>query len=122
MAPDQVARYVEAAATADDPGAVMDAATDAFAAMTALARQGDRVAMAGAAVAVGDVCLRLCVSPATEAGAADDKARFLALMVGWAWPRDPALGAVLDAARRAESAAWGEEIARLHRPPQARTT
>jgi hypothetical protein len=79
------------------------------------------VASAGA-VTVGDACLRLCVSPATSALAADDKTRFLALMVGWAWPRDPALGAVLDAARQAESAAWGEEIARLLRPPQARTT
>jgi hypothetical protein len=43
-------------------------------------------------------------------------------MVGWAWPRDPALGAVLDAARRAESAAWGGEVAGFARLPQARTT
>lgn len=75
--------------------------------MSALTRLGDRVAAAGAAVAVGDVCLRLCASRATSALTADDKARFLALMVGWAWPRDPTLGAVLDAARRAESEVWG---------------
>jgi hypothetical protein len=107
LTPDQVVRYAEAAAAADDPGAVMDAATDVFAAMAALARQGDRVAMAGAAVAVGDACLRLCVSPATSAGAADDKVRFLALMVGWAWPLEPVLGAVLEASWRAEVEAWG---------------
>ena len=88
---------------------MIDSGTDLFVAIAALARQGD-------------ACLRLCASPSTSALAADDKTRFLGLIVGWAWPRDPALGAVLDAARRAESAAWGEEIAGLHRPPQARAT
>lgn len=110
LTPDQVARYAEAAAAADDSGAVMDAGTDLFAALATLTRLGDRVAAAGAAVAVGDACLLLCASPATSAVAADDKARFLALMVGWAWPRHPALGAVLDAARGLELAAWGDDV------------
>ena len=104
LTPDQVARYAEAAAAADDPGVAMDAGTDLSAALATLTRLGDRVAAAGAAVAVGDVCLRLCASLATSALAADDKARFLTLMVGWAWPRHPALGAMLDEARRTESA------------------
>ena len=87
-------------AAADDPGAVMEAGTEAFVVIAALARLGDPVATAGPAVVVSDAYLCLCVSPPASARAADDKARFLAIVVGWAWPRHPALGAALEALRQ----------------------
>ena len=107
LTPDQVARFGAAARATDDPNALMDEATDLFVAMEALVRRGDRVAAAGAEVEVGDTCLRLCGARATSAAEAEDKAGFLAIIVRWAWPRHPAIGAALDAARRAEQEAWG---------------
>ena len=68
-------------AAADDPGAVMEAGTEALAVVAALTRLGDRVA-ARAAVAVSNAGLCLCVSSPASARTADDKARFLSLMVG----------------------------------------
>jgi hypothetical protein len=102
---DDMARY--AAAGAALPNDLMDSATDAFAIMTFAATHGDRDVVAAATVVLGDTCLQICVAPATTKWEADDKARFLALMVGWAWPREPVLGAVLEASRRAEVEAWG---------------
>ena len=46
------------------------------------------------------------VSPAATWRAAKSKVRFLRIMIPWAWPRHPALGAVLEAARRAEAVTW----------------
>ncbi len=104
--PDDVARFTAAAEAR--PDSLMDSATDAFAIMAAAAAQGARDAAAAAAVVVGDTCLQICVSPAATWRAAESKVRFLGIMIPWAWPRYPALGAVLDASRRAESEAWGD--------------
>ncbi|MGI4763562.1 MAG: hypothetical protein ACRYGP_00585 [Janthinobacterium lividum] len=101
---DDVARFTAAAeARADD---LMDSATKAFRAMVTAACEGDRDGVAASAVVVGDTCLQVCMCSATTWEEAENKTRFLRLMVGWAWPRHPALGAVLDAARRAEAEVW----------------
>ncbi len=84
----------------------MDSATAIFRAMTTAAREGDRDGMAASAVVVADTCLQICASPAKTWEAAENKTRFLRLMIPWAWPRHPALGAVLEAARRAEAEVW----------------
>ena len=104
LEPDDIERFTAAARAR--PGDLMDSATAAFAAMTAAERQGDRDGVAASAVVVGNTCLQVCVSQATTWEAAENKTRFLRLMVGWAWPREPALGAVLEAARRAEVDLW----------------
>lgn len=88
------------------PNNLMDSAGDAFKAMAAAVREGDRDGAASSAVVVGDTLLQLCVTSAATWEAAENKSRFLCIMLKWAWPREPALGAVLDAARRSESAAW----------------
>lgn len=105
-----LARYAAAALAADAPNALMDVATDHFAAMTKLVRAGDRSAAAGAAVAVSDACITLCVAPAGSARASDERSRFLGIMAGWAWRRAPALAAVLEAARQVERARWGGDV------------
>ena len=104
LEPDDVERFTAAAeaALAD----LMDSAATAFKAMAAAARHGERDGMAMSSVVVGDTCLQLCLIPAATWQEADSKVRFLGVMLPWAWPRHPALGAVLEAARRAESAAW----------------
>ena len=104
LEPDDIARFTAAARARSDD--LMDSATAIFRAMTTAAREGDRDGVAASAVVVADTSLQLCVSPATTREGAEDKARFLRLMVGWAWPRHPALGAVLEAARRAEAEVW----------------
>ena len=63
--------------------------------------------VAASSLVVADTILQVCVTPAATWGDAESKIRFLAAMVPWSWPRHPALGAVLNAARRAESDAWG---------------
>jgi hypothetical protein len=78
LTPDQVARFADAATAADDPGAVVDAGMDLFAALATLTRLSDRLAAANEVATVSDACLRLCTSPVTWALAADDKTRFLA--------------------------------------------
>ncbi len=85
---------------------LMDSAASAFEAMAAAVREGDRDGAASSAVVVGDTLLQLCVTSAATWEAAENKSRFLVIMLKWAWPREPALGAVLDMARRAESMAW----------------
>ena len=102
--PDDVARFTAAAEARSDD--LMDSAGVAFAAMASAERQNDRDGMAASAVVVADTCLQLCVTPAATWRDAESKVRFLRLMVGWAWPRHPALGAVLEAALRAESETW----------------
>ena len=106
--PDDVARFTAAAEAR--PDSLMDSATDAFAIMAAAAAQGARDAAAAAAVVVADTCLQVCVTPSAIHQDAEDKVRFLRIMIPWAWPRHPALGAVLEAARRAEAAAWGRDL------------
>lgn len=101
-----IERFAAAVAAAADPSSVMDAASERFKHMGALQRAGDHAGVAEAARTIADACLRLCVSPANNERSAGDKSRFLAIMLKWAWPRHPALGAVLEAARRAEAAAW----------------
>ncbi len=104
---DDVERFTAAAKALPDD--LMDSADAAFAAMATAARQGDRDGVASSAVVFGDTCLQVCVTPATNLRLADKKVRFLSIVIPWAWPREPALGAVLEAARRAESTAWGLE-------------
>ena len=102
--PDDVARFT---ATAEaNPDDLMDSATVIFRAMATAAREGDRAGVAASAVVVADTCLQVCVSQAATWRAAESKVRFLGIMISWAWPRHPALGAVLEAARRAESETW----------------
>ncbi len=107
LTPDDVQRF--AAAAEARPDDLMDSATTAFAAMATAARQGNRDCVAASAVAVGDTCLQVCGLRAETQRQAENKIRFLGLMIPWAWPRHPALGAVLEAARRAESAVWDSD-------------
>ena len=108
-----LAGYAAAAAAADDPETVMQAGEDAFRDMTRLTiLDGDRVAAAGAAIAVQNAALQLCVSPATSKKAADDRYRFLATLVDWAWPRAPAVAAALEVCRRVDRSLWGDDIGR----------
>ena len=102
-----IERFSAAVAAAADPSSVMDAASERFKHMGALQRAGDHAGIAEAARTISDASLRLCVAPADNERSAGDKSRFLAIMIRWAWPRYPALGAVLEAARRAELVAWG---------------
>ncbi|MGI4765264.1 MAG: hypothetical protein ACRYGP_09420 [Janthinobacterium lividum] len=104
LEPDDIARFTAAAEAR--PNDLMDSATEAFRAMATAAREGDRDGVAASAIVVGDTCLQICVSPTTTWEGADNKARFLRLMSPWAWPRHPALGAVLEVARRAEAEVW----------------
>ncbi|MGI4765015.1 MAG: hypothetical protein ACRYGP_08110 [Janthinobacterium lividum] len=95
LKPDDIEHFTAAAeARADD---LMDSATASFRAMVTAAREGDRDGVAASAVVVADTCLQVCVIPAKTWEGADNKARFLRLMIPWAWPRHPALGAVLEA-------------------------
>ena len=105
-----LARYA-AAAAADDLEAVMKAAAEEFRDMTVLVvLHGDHVAAAGAAIAVQDAALQLCVSPAPSEKAADDRYRFLSILLEWAWPRAPAVAATLEACRRRDRALWGNNM------------
>ena len=108
--PADLARYAAAAAAATDPEQLLEAATAAFGELLKLVQAGDRRAADGASLAVQDHCLALCASEAASARASDDKVRFLAIMLGWAWPRVPAVGAVLEAAIVAEVARWGQAV------------
>ena len=101
LEPDDIARFTAAAEARPDD--LMDSAGAAFTAMAAAGRQGDRDGVAASAIVVADTCLQVCVSPAATWRAAESKVRFLGIMIPWAWPRHPALGAMLDAARRAEA-------------------
>lgn len=105
-----IARYGAAAAAADDPEQVLGPATESFAGLHRLIQAGDRLAADEASLAVQSLCLQLCASEAASARASDDKVRFLAIMLGWAWPRVPAVGAVLEAAMVAEVARWGQAV------------
>lgn len=105
LEPADVERFIAAAEARPDD--LMDSASAAFKAMATAASQGDRDGVAAAAIVVGDTCLQVCVSSAEALWQAEDKVRFLRIMIGWAWTRHPALGAVLEAACRAESATWG---------------
>lgn len=106
-------RYAAALAAADDPEAVMKAGEEAFRDMTRLAiLHGDRAAAAGAAIAVQDAALRLCVGPAASEKAADDRYRYLSILLDWAWPRAPTVAATLEACCRADRALWGDDIGR----------
>lgn len=111
LASADLARYAAAAAAAEDPELLLGPATDAFADIRSLLLAGDWRGADGAALAVQDLCLQLCASMAASARASDDKCKFLAIMVGWAWPRVPAVGAVLDASRAQELALWGPSAA-----------
>ena len=108
--PADIARYEAAAAAAADPNALMDTVTDRFRDMALLAAAGDRLAVLSAGNRVAESCLRLCAVPATSSVAADNKVRFLTIMSGWAWPRRPALAAIMDAARDAERQVWGGDV------------
>lgn len=110
-APADTTRYAAALAAAADPNGVMDGATERFRDMARSAAAGDRPAVLAAADGVAESCLRLCAAPAASPGAAENKVRFLDIMAGWAWPRRPALAAILDAAREAERRAWGGDVA-----------
>lgn len=101
-----LARYAAVAAAADDPERVLGPATDAFRDLHDLVHAGDRVAAAGAAIMVQDLCLQTGVTLAGSATAAENKVRFLAILQGWAWPRAPAVGAVLEASRAQELRRW----------------
>ena len=105
-----MARYAAAVAAAADPNGVMDAVTEQFRDLARLTAAGDRLAVLGATNRVSEGCLRLCAVPAASSAAAEDKARFLAIMAGWAWPRRPALAAIIDAAREAERQSWGGDV------------
>ena len=103
-----LARFTAAAAAADDPERVMRAAGTAFADLHNLVCRGERVAAAGAAITVQDLCLQLCAAPAGSARASDDRRRFLAIIVRWAWARVPAVAGVLEANRQQEFERWGD--------------
>ena len=102
--PDDAARFT--AATEARLADLMDSATRAFAIMATAERRGNRDGVAASAIVASETCLQVCVITATAWQEAETKAAFLSLMLGWAWPRHPALGAVLEAARRAEAVTW----------------
>ena len=108
--PADMARYAAAVAAAADPNSVMDVATAQFRDMARLAAAGDRLAVLGAVNGVAEGCLRLCAVPAASPATAENKVRFLTIMAGWAWPRLPALAAIIDVAREAERQAWGGDV------------
>ncbi|MGI3903085.1 MAG: hypothetical protein ACRYGP_30445 [Janthinobacterium lividum] len=60
---------------------LMDSARDAFNAMAAAVREGDRDGVAASAVVVGDTLLQLCVTSAATWEAAENKSRFLGIML-----------------------------------------
>ena len=101
---DDVKRFTAAAEAR--PKDLMESASVAFRAMATAAREGDHDGVTASAIVIADTLLQVCVITATNWQEADTKAAFLNLMMGWAWPRHPALGAVLEAARRAESVEW----------------
>ena len=103
-----ISRFAAATAAAGDPERVMEAAGAAFVDLHALVRRGDTMAAAGAAITIQDLCLRLCVAPAGSARASDDKRRFLAIIIRWAWARVPAVAAVLEENRQQELRRWGD--------------
>lgn len=105
-----LARYRAALAAADDPELVFGPLTDAFQDLYVLVCAGDRLAASGAATTVQDLCLQACVVPAFSAEMADDKVRVLAIVLRWAWPRVPALAAVLETARAQELERWGGDV------------
>ena len=102
-----LARYAAAAAAVADPERVLGPASVAFRTLYEAVRAGDGSAARAASLAVQDHCLQLCAAPATSARAADDKVRFLTIIIGWAWPRAPAVAAVLEASCAQELARWG---------------
>ena len=105
-----LARYTAARVAADDPELVLGPLTDAFGDLYCLVRVGDRLAACGAAIKVQNLSLQACVTPAASAEAADDKIRALAIVLGWAWSRVPALAAVLKAAMAQEGERWGGDV------------
>ena len=104
------ARSPPAAAAADDPERVLGPATVAFRALYGAVCDGDGSAASAASLVIQDLCLQLCAGPVTSARAADDKARFLKIVIGWAWPRVPAVAAVLAASREWELRRWGQAV------------
>ena len=91
----------------------MKAAEEAFRDMTVLVvLHGDHVAAAGAAIVVQDLALQICVSPAVSEKAADDRHRFLSILLDWAWPRAPAVAAAIEASCRSDRTLWGADIGR----------
>ena len=107
MAPADLVRYAAAAAAADDHEQTFGPAAAAFCDIRPLLLAGDRRAADGASIAAQDLCLQLCASMADSVRASSHKCSFLETMIGWAWPRAPAVGAVLDASRAGELARWG---------------
>lgn len=110
MEADDLAHYAASAAAADDPEQILGPATDIFGDLHRLIQAGDRLAADGASLAVQDLCLQLCASEAASARASDDKCRFLAIVIRWAWPRTPAVGAVLEESRAREMRRWGQAV------------
>ena len=105
------ARYAAVRAAAADPELLFGSALDAFHLLHAAVRASERAAAALATAEVESLCLALCASRAASARAADDRHRFLQIIIGWAWPRRPALAAALEASCAAEMGRWGGEVA-----------
>lgn len=105
------ARYAAALAAADDPELVFGPVLRTFRHLRAAVCSGDHAAAAIAARELELRCLQLCVCPAASAVAADDRRRVGDIIAGWAWPRRPALAAVLEASRAVEMRRWGGEVA-----------
>lgn len=104
-------RYAAALEAAADPELVFSAVSTTFKRLRVVVCAGDLAAGALAAHELELHCLQLCVAPPASAVAADDRRRVAQVIIGWAWPRRPALAAVLEAAIAGETRRWGAEVA-----------
>ncbi|WP_237479381.1 hypothetical protein [Lichenibacterium dinghuense] len=104
-------RYAAALAGAADPELLFGPVLASFRRLTVAVSAGDRAVAARAAVVLERACLALCVVPAASAAAADDRRRVANIVAAWAWPRRPALAAVLAAGGAQEARRWGGEVA-----------
>ncbi len=100
-------RYAAALAAAADPERVFALLLRAFERLRVAVCAGDPADGALVARELELHCLQLCVAPPASAVAADHRRRVAQVIIGWAWPRRPALAAVLEAAIAAGDAALG---------------
>lgn len=105
------ARHAAALAAEADPELAFGPVLVAFERMKLAVCAGDLAAGALAARELEICCLALCVAPAASAAAADDRRGVMKIIVGWAWPRRPALAAVLEVNIAEEARRWGGAVA-----------
>ena len=104
-------RYAAALAAVINPELVFSAVSATFKRLRIVVCAGDLADGALIARELELHCLQLCVAPPASAVAADHRRRVAQVIIGWAWPRRPALATVLEAAIAGETRRWGAEVA-----------